>query len=749
MGGVNSILLMMRQHLIRVSVLSALLCAGLSYAAYLLHETEVEWAQTLEQRDPRQTAISRMRHHLGYGGLVHNYLNSILRDKSSLEDNTMLDMGAMRGTLLEFETLDTSPIERTALAAIRTELHVMRVAMERINNGDFAGKTPEEVYGLAGVDLMHLASAVDMLVSASRSDGSGKTTYLALLSNFEGAIGLDGLVHHLKVYLLTRNPDHLQQAKAAAMQAQELLDKLAARATSSAEIEAIRVIDQTIRDYAEGISTARDMAGQGATASQIDKAIRVDDSAALSGYATLVSFEMERLNEQMQAVGSGLLFAKVIAIVLIFLVVVPFVIQYVRVSSGLMKAVPRWGETLAGIGTALANEEFDKSADYSTLPRELSTVEEPFAAIRRALWFRREQALEAEQQVDALAIENEHLHDKIDKTAGELEDVSRQTTLAQAAAHKAQGVNDMMGSVMGALSVGVLASRGMDELLFWNARVAELMDVPLEWFTTERTLSDLVLYQATRGDYGAGDPMKSASKVEAIISKQLEEGFYSYDQNIPGKRVVAVEMVKRESGMIVFSGTDVTERHNHAVDMERQAVSDPLTGLANRTALNDFTESMLKHTKRAGEKAAILALDLDGFKPINDELGHQAGDDTLVEIARRLREEIRETDFVARTGGDEFVLILLHLDEAEGAARFARRLLRAIEVPITLSTGEIVRVTGSIGVSVFPDDTENLRKLYRQADEALYGAKAAGRNCVKSYGDIARDLYDEAGISTI
>ena len=228
---------------------------------------------------------------------------------------------------------------------------------------------------------------------------------------------------------------------------------------------------------------------------------------------------------------------------------------------------------------------------------------------------------------------------------------------------------------------------------------------------------------------------------------KLRDGVYRYDQTFAGKRVLALEIVRRGDGIIVFSASDITDRHNAAVEMEQQAISDPLTGLANRTALNDFTSSMLKHAKRSGENAAILALDLDGFKPVNDRHGHGAGVEVLVELSNRLREEIRETDFVARTGGDEFILVLLHLDDGEGAARFAKRLLRAIEVPIKLSSGIEVSVSGSIGISVFPDDSEDLETLYRKADEALYGAKASGRNCVRTYEEIVREDQALIGVA--
>ncbi|MEO0961045.1 MAG: diguanylate cyclase, partial [Pseudomonadota bacterium] len=350
---------------------------------------------------------------------------------------------------------------------------------------------------------------------------------------------------------------------------------------------------------------------------------------------------------------------------------------------------------------------------------------------------------EGEAQVDTMAADTEQLTTKMAGVRDDLRTATKRAEEAEKEATKASQDVDMMGGVIEAMSHGVLATRGFDAILFWNLRLSELLSIPPDWFSRDRSLHELLLYLATRGDFGTGDPMETVQNVISFMGEKLTEGVLRYDLSLKGnqERVLAMEIVRRGDGTIVFSATDITERHELAVAMEQQAISDPLTGLANRTALNDFTSSMLKHAKRSGEKAAILALDLDGFKPINDHYGHGAGDEVLVELADRLREEVRETDFVARTGGDEFILVLLHLDDGLGAARFATRLLRAIEMPVRLSSGQDVSVSGSIGISVFPDNAEELEILYRNADEALYAAKGAGRNCVKTYDEIA--VHDE------
>lgn len=747
MGKAEALSHTIRQHMLRMSVLALLMSVGLAYVGYLLYATQQEWSEAVELRDPRPIAVSRLRHQLGYGGLVHHYLNAILRPDAERNHTTTFDLGAVRGAMLDFQTLDVSPLERTSLSIIDDVLDDVDRAVSKMETGYYAGLTPEEVYAQLDVDLDRMANAVNMLAAVSFGEVGSTPPHHQLLSEFEAAIGLNGIIHHLKTYLLTGDLATLDQAYASVERARSLLDQLQARAGSMSEREAVRVIRRTVDEYAEGIETARSMVEAGKPAGEIDSAIRVDDMPAISAYATLMSFEMARLEKGTVSVGNGLFTARTMTLGMIVLLLVPLCVQFIHMSLSLMRAVPQWRDTLSDIADGLAKEEFDKNQDYGGLPAELAALEEPFTAIRRTLWFRREQALEGEAQVDTIAAENDQLSAKLGTIRADLDAATKRAEQAEGVAKEASKEVHMIGGVIEALSQGVLATRGFDDILFWNPRLAELTNVPADWFAREHTLRELVLYLATRGDYGPGDPISTAGKVIETIDRELEKGVYRYDQTFAGERVLALEIVRQGDGTIVFSATDITQRHEQAVAMEQQAISDPLTGLANRTALNTFTTSMLEHTKRSGETAAILALDLDGFKPVNDKYGHGAGDEVLVELSRRLEEEVRDTDFVARTGGDEFIIVMLHLEDGEGAVRFAQRLLRAIEVPIRISAGTEISLSGSIGVSVFPEDADDSQALYRMADEALYVAKDAGRNCVRSYKDVVLSTANVAQIT--
>lgn len=152
---------------------------------------------------------------------------------------------------------------------------------------------------------------------------------------------------------------------------------------------------------------------------------------------------------------------------------------------------------------------------------------------------------------------------------------------------------------------------------------------------------------------------------------------------------------------------------------------DVLTGLANRSLLHERLLQALSMARRTGSGLALLFLDLDGFKPVNDQLGHAAEDELLQQIGARLQSCMREADTVARLGGDEFVMVLPMADSAQ-VAGVAERVLTLIEQPIYLG-GQEVRVSASLGSALFPQDALEAEGLMQCADQAMYAVKKRGK----------------------
>jgi diguanylate cyclase (GGDEF)-like protein len=162
------------------------------------------------------------------------------------------------------------------------------------------------------------------------------------------------------------------------------------------------------------------------------------------------------------------------------------------------------------------------------------------------------------------------------------------------------------------------------------------------------------------------------------------------------------------------------------------AYHDSLTNLPNRHLLYDRLQQAVAHAKRSGQQVALLFLDLDGFKRINDTLGHGTGDQLLKAVASRLRTSVREVDTIARLGGDEFTIVLVDLHDVQDAARVARKILAVMAAPYNVNEHEVF-VTASIVISIYPNDGSDIEGLIRKADIAMYRAKGHGKNTFQIY----------------
>jgi diguanylate cyclase (GGDEF)-like protein/PAS domain S-box-containing protein len=276
----------------------------------------------------------------------------------------------------------------------------------------------------------------------------------------------------------------------------------------------------------------------------------------------------------------------------------------------------------------------------------------------------------------------------------------------------------------------VRAWSGQAEAIFgWTAAEA-----------TGRTPEDLALVH--EGDHGK----------QALVHRDLLEEHrpravatlrcYTRDREIRHCRFHAslVRGSEDEPDTALLLVEDITEHLATQENIHRLAHHDGLTGLPNRVLFQDRLEQALARDRREGCRGALMLLDLDQFKEINDSLGHAAGDQLLRALAARLDEVVREADTLARLGGDEFALVQTALGEADQAGLLAQRIARALARPFPVEDQQLA-VTASIGITLFPDDGTTAERLLRNADMALYQAKAAGRNRHAFYRvDMDREL---------
>lgn len=270
---------------------------------------------------------------------------------------------------------------------------------------------------------------------------------------------------------------------------------------------------------------------------------------------------------------------------------------------------------------------------------------------------------------------------------------------------------------------GILVIGYDGRVLTWNRRFAEMWGIPAEVMEHEDDqdiigqlvpqIKDAGTFLDTLASLHEHPESESSQVLQLKDGRLLEE--YSIGRDLD------------DGPVRVWSFRDVTARLRAEQQIEFQAFHDALTQLPNRRMFVERLEMSLLNAKRSRSNVAVLFIDLDRFKQINDTHGHNIADELLIEVAQRLRSCVRQTDTVARYGGDEFTVIVPDLHQPEDAAQVAEKILEKIVEPVATSATTI-DMSVSIGVAVFPHDGGDLETLLRNADAAMYRAKQAGRN---------------------
>ena len=270
-------------------------------------------------------------------------------------------------------------------------------------------------------------------------------------------------------------------------------------------------------------------------------------------------------------------------------------------------------------------------------------------------------------------------------------------------------------------------------ITFINPAAAQMFGHPMEALQGQdiRKLMSQVHLNGEPYDFGTS-PIAQALRT-GRAQEVAEENFWSKEEGSFLVEYTCTPIYKRGKFTgVVVTFRDISQRKKTEEQMLRLAHYDAITDLPNRTLFLDRLDHEIKRSHRAGKPLALMFLDLDHFKEINDTLGHDVGDLLLRDAAIRLQGCVRESDTVARMGGDEFTVILSELDELETVQRVGQKILQVLAEPFHIDN-EIAYVTASIGITVYPQDGNRLEQLLKNADQAMYAAKHQNRNCYRYF----------------
>ena len=267
----------------------------------------------------------------------------------------------------------------------------------------------------------------------------------------------------------------------------------------------------------------------------------------------------------------------------------------------------------------------------------------------------------------------------------------------------------------------IVMANAQTEAIFGYNRV-ELIGQPIEILLPESLRSAHVGH---RKHYNAAPVTREMGTTNNLSARRKDGTEFPVD--------VSLGPLKTDTGtMVVCAVRDVSERKKFESTILHQATHDALTDLPNRTLFMEILSHAMTRALRSENLVAVMFLDLDGFKNINDTLGHEQGDRLLKGVANRLVSVLRKDDMVARQGGDEFTILLQGINTVQDIVQIAEKLLSSIAEPIHTGSHEM-HITGSIGITVFPFDDTNLENLLRNADTAMYRAKETGKNNYQFY----------------
>jgi diguanylate cyclase (GGDEF)-like protein len=281
--------------------------------------------------------------------------------------------------------------------------------------------------------------------------------------------------------------------------------------------------------------------------------------------------------------------------------------------------------------------------------------------------------------------------------------------------------------------------------------VLEAMPVAVSWASLQTQQIEFVnreftgMFGYVLGDHATVSEWIETTYINPMHAQRAGDMWYKHFQNITSETVqipqVEVDVrckdgsvkstllggvILPDVGWALATFVDITELKESEAQLTRLALEDPLTSLPNRRAFTEAMKNSLARAGRSNSSVALLLVDLDGFKPLNDTLGHDRGDVILQTMARRLLETTRAGDLACRIGGDEFAVIVDGIADVRVAEEVADRIIKAMQQPFTLD-GESISMGASVGISIHPLDSATDTELFKTADLALYRAKNSGR----------------------
>lgn len=699
-----------------------------------VHSVKTAWTEFQLVRSEKARLGGQLRAALGYGGMIHSFKNFVLRKDPHLFEIAQERIGGVDAFLDQYSLLPLSGVERAAIDDILVTMVAYHQALTTVKEAVTTGQTSSQIDTVSKVDdSLALRGLETLALEAQHSvSETGVVTKSVLIADLLSVLGYGGMIHNFKNYVLRGDDAYREAAQKNLTKLQNIIKSFRSFDLQRGEVIALTDLETTLGAYSRALNTIQKMVGSGAHIEDIDAEVRVDDVPALRALNLLVLESNLEILSRSRAVDrslktiiqteniltAGTIFLMFFIAALLFWLLRKQVVAPLDVMSRNMRRIAG-GDYVVDIPDPSGNNEIaDMTRDLKVLLQN---------SVKR---YEAEKGLaDANEELNRQLIEVEALRDQSDQQAALAVELAE--TLAaskeEADAAKAQALSDerRTRSIMNTVTDAIITinAKGIIETFNTGAQTIfgyapeEVIGRNVSFLMPEPTRSAHDGYLHTFLD---GRATRIAGRTIEQVALRKDTTTFPIDLSVNpmylGDEISFIGIIR-----------DITERKAAEDEIRRLALTDPLTDLANRNAFNTRFADALSQARRRETHVALLMIDLDKFKPVNDQYGHPVGDAVLIEVANCLRTICRETDIVARLGGDEFAAILTDLNDVESAIAPAEKIIAALKKPMTV-LGQTVQIGASIGIAYFPGDADSEDTLVTLADNALYAAKAAGRN---------------------
>jgi len=520
---------------------------------------------------------------------------------------------------------------------------------------------------------------------------------------------------------------------------------------SNAETLALNDIELTLLSYGDNLQSITRMIAQGTNNKEIDQRVLINDQPAFRGL-TILDREINRqVMTRSHDVSNALSLVErilslstwtVITLLLVLLIVTVGLMQHhiispiLRLTKGMVK---------------LANNDIAVTFDDHTRYNELGDMARTVMVFKENIIARDEAEKQLAENNEAMNLQLENIHrlreqseEQTTKALALAEGLTAAQKTSEKAIARAEEDEKRIRSILDAVRDAVITidtngiienfNPGAEDMFGYKAHIAQGKNI------------SMLMPEATQSEHDG-------------YIKGMLTGNSNLDHSIPREQIfmhrngntfpVAITLnTLRLGDELKITGVvrDVTEQKKWEEEIKRLAMTDPLTGLANRHQYNQRLDEAIALSKRLKQPFALLLIDLDKFKPVNDTYGHPAGDALLQYVAQQLIQTCRETDTVARLGGDEFAIILAPTEEKQDADIPAQRIIEQLSQPVSIGENTIT-IGASIGISYYPTLSSNTEDLQHQADIALYQAKESGRNTYRTFHNVTELTPPRQGVA--